>query len=146
MQGVRGAARRYTWGGHSISEGPSPFSKRPPRKISSQFSLDLRVNQFLQITVDLIERDAWWYWRQCVCFDQSHRLICNLSYFQKLTLVWGIVWILNLACRGETTYIDSSQRDKHDSVRIFTISLLVQKLKTKFLLTKAFEFWRPLDA
>ena len=70
-----------------------------------------------------------WTWCYCAFLVETHRLICNMTYFgQHVTLTWG--QILTLILQGHHCF-DVPCRKEHDGARIMPLAFLVQMLFAK---------------
>ena len=92
-------------------------------------------NAFLSITFDRIEIKQWGLVPMCFFFFvESHRPICNMNYLGRHVTsrdldMWSNFDIIFFRLTWICFYV--SRREKHDWVRIISLTFLVQKLFKK---------------
>ena len=86
--------------------------------------------RFLPLTFDRIEIMRWG-WSQYVSIEQTHRLICNITYFPRHVTSNELdlrsnsdVDLLRPVC----IYFDVSRWEEHDTAKILSLPFSVQKL------------------
>ena len=83
---------------------------------------------FLSLTLNWKDVERWW-WLHYFCVIKTHRLICNVTYFDYyVTLTW--YFDLDLSKSNHTSF-EASLRGKHDDAIVDSLSLLLQKYSWK---------------
>ena len=89
--------------------------------------------RFLPLTFDRIKIERWG-WTQYVPLAQTHRLICNMTYFSRHVTSRDLdmrsnsdIDLLRYIC----IYFDLSRREEYDTGKIISLAFILQKLFVK---------------